>query len=150
MRTVSIEELPSFVGQELGVSEWVTIDQGRINKFADATDDHQWIHVNVERAKKELPGGKTIAHGFLTLSLIPMLGAHIYRVTGVSRVLNYGCNKVRFTNIVPEGSRVRARNKLLSAESKSGGLQVIQEITVEIEGQDRPACIAETIALMFK
>jgi len=150
MKTVSYEELPKLAGQEMGTSEWVTIDQDRINKFAEATGDHQWIHVDVERAKKELPGGKTIAHGYLTLSLIPMLGAEILRVTGVSRGINYGSNKVRFTNMVPVGSRVRARQKLLAAEPKAGGLQMTNEITIEIEGQDRPACVAETISLVYK
>jgi acyl dehydratase len=149
MRTVSFDELPSLVGQELGVTDWIAIDQDRINKFADATGDHQWIHLDVERAKKELPGGKTIAHGYLTLSLLPMLGAQIMRVTGVSRGINYGSNKVRFTNMVPVGSKVRGRQKLLSAEPKSGGMQLISEFTVEIEGQDRPALIAETIGLIF-
>ena len=150
MKTVSFEELPKLAGQDMGTSDWVTIDQDRINKFADATGDHQWIHVDVERAKKELPGGKTIAHGYLTLSLIPMLGAEILRVTGVSRGINYGSNKVRFTNMVPVGSRVRARQKLLAAEPKAGGLQMTNEITIEIEGQDRPACVAETISLVYK
>lgn len=150
MRTVSFEELPSLVGQELGVSDWVLIDQDRINTFADATGDHQWIHIDIERAKKELPGGKTIAHGFLTLSLIPMLGAGIMRVTGVSRGINYGSNKVRFVSMVPVGSKVRARQKLLSAEPKSGGMQLISEFTIEIDGQERPALIAETIGLIYK
>src|ERR1043166_3175791 len=100
MRTVSFDELPSLAGQEIGVSEWVLIDQERVNKFADATGDHQWIHVDIERAAKEMPDGKTIAHGFLTLSLIPMLSAQIMRVSGVSRGINYGLNKVRFTNAV--------------------------------------------------
>src|SRR5579862_8165761 len=109
MRTVSFEELPTLVGQEVGVSDWVQIDQDRINTFADATGDHQWIHIDVERAKKEMPGGKTIAHGYLTLSLLPMLGSQIMRVTGVSRGINYGSNKVRFVNMVPVGSRLRGR-----------------------------------------
>jgi len=150
MRTVSFEELPSLVGQEVGVSDWVMIDQDRINKFADATGDHQWIHIDVERAKTDLPGGKTIAHGYLTLSLLPMLGAAIMRVTGVSRGINYGSNKVRFLNMVPVGSKLRGRQKLLSAEPKSGGMQLISEFTVEIDGQDRPALIAETIGLIYK
>jgi acyl dehydratase len=97
-----------------------------------------------------LPGGKTIAHGYLTLSLLPMLGAGIMRVTGVTRGINYGSNKVRFTNMVPVGSRVRGRQKLLSAEPKSGGMQLISEFTIEIEGQERPACIAESIGLIYK
>jgi len=150
MKTVAFEELPSLAGQETGVSDWVLIDQDRINKFADATGDHQWIHVDVERAKKEMPGGKTIAHGYLTLSLLPMLAAQTLKITGVSRGINYGSNKVRFTNMVPVGSRVRARQKVLSVEQKAGGMQLINEMTIEIEGQQRPACIAETIGLIYK
>lgn len=149
MKTVSFDELPKLAGQDMGTSDWVLIDQDRINKFADATGDHQWIHVDVERAKAMMPGGKTIAHGYLTLSLIPMLGAQIMSITGVSRGINYGSNKVRFTNMVPVGSRVRARQKLLAAEPKGPGLQLTNEITIEIEGQDRPACIAETISLVY-
>ena len=149
MKTVSFDELPKLAGQDMGTSDWVLIDQDRINKFADATGDHQWIHVDVERAKTQMPGGKTIAHGYLTLSLIPMLGAQIMSITGVSRGINYGSNKVRFTNMVPVGSRVRAKQKLLAAEPKAGGLQLTNEMTIEIEGQDRPACIAETISLVY-
>ena len=150
MKTATFEELPSLAGQEMGVSDWVLIDQDRINKFADATGDHQWIHIDVERAKTEMPGGKTIAHGYLTLSLIPMLGAQIMRITGVSRGINYGSNKVRFTNMVQVGSRVRGRQKTLSVEPKGGGVQMTSEMTIEIEGQDRPACVAETIGLIYK
>jgi acyl dehydratase len=150
MKTTSFDEVAGLAGQEIGASEWVTIDQARINTFADATGDHQWIHVDVERAKKEMPGGKTIAHGYLTLSLLPMLAAQIMRITGVTRGINYGSNKVRFTNMVPVGSRVRAKQKLLSVEPRAGGLQLINEMTIEIEGQDRPACIAETISLIYK
>jgi acyl dehydratase len=149
MKTVSFEELPKLAGQDMGTSDWVLIDQDRINKFADATGDHQWIHVDVERAKAQMPGGKTIAHGYLTLSLIPMLGSQIMSITGVSRGINYGSNKVRFTNMVPVGSRVRAKQKLLAAEPKGPGLQLTNEITIEIEGQERPACIAETISLVY-
>ena len=149
MRTVAFDDLPGLAGQEIGVSEWTEISQDRINKFADATGDHQWIHVDVERAKKEMPGGKTIAHGFLTLSLIPMLGAQIMKVTGVTRGINYGSNKVRFTNTVPVGSKVRGRQKLVSVEPRAGGLQLVNEFTVEIEGQDRPACVAESITLLY-
>lgn len=150
MKTATFDTLPQLAGQEIGVSEWVEITQDRINKFADATGDHQWIHVDVERAKKELPGGKTIAHGYLTLSLIPWLTGGMMRVEGVSRGINYGSNKVRFTNMVPVGSKVRARQKLLSAEARSGGMQLTNEVTIEIEGQQRPACIAETISLVYK
>ncbi len=152
MKTVTFDDLASLVGQETGVSDWVLIDQDRINKFADATGDHQWIHIDVERAKKEMPGGKTIAHGYLTLSLIPWLTGNFLRIEGVTRGINYGSNKVRFTNMVPVGSKVRARSKLMSAElnPKSGGMQLISEITIEIDGQDRPACVAETIGIVFK
>lgn len=149
MKTIKYTDVTKHVGEDMGVSEWVKIDQDRVNKFADATGDHQWIHIDVERAKKELPTGGTIAHGYLTLSLIPMLAAQIMRIDGVSRGINYGSNKVRFTNMVSTGSRVRARQKLLAAEPKSGGLQLTNEVTIEIEGQDRPACIAETISLVF-
>ena len=147
--TVKYADLAKYVGKEIGASEWGKIDQDRINKFADATGDHQWIHVDTAKAAKEMPGGKTIAHGYLTLSLIPMLGAQIMRIEGVSRGINYGSNKVRFTNMVPVGSRVRAKQKLLAADAKGGGTQLTNEITIEIEGQERPACIAETISLVY-
>jgi acyl dehydratase len=150
MKTVRFEDLPSLAGQEIGVSDWVTIDQDRIAKFADATGDHQWIHLDAERAKKEMPGGKTIAHGYLTLSLIPWLAGSLMRIEGISRGINYGSNKVRFTNMVPVGSRVRARSKMLSAEPRGDGMQLISEVTIEIEGETRPACIAETIGIVFK
>jgi acyl dehydratase len=145
----SIEDATKHVGEELGVSEWVEIDQDRVNLFADATGDHQWIHVDVDRAKKEMPTGGTIAHGYLTLSLIPWLGSQISSIQGVSRGINYGSNKIRFTNMVPTGSRVRARQKLLKAEPKAGGTQITHEVTIEIEGQERPACIAETISIVY-
>jgi acyl dehydratase len=150
MKHVTFEELPSLVGQETGVSDWVTIDQDRIDKFADATGDHQWIHVDVARAAKEMPGGKTIAHGYLTLSLIPWLTGNFLKVDGVTRGINYGSNKTRFTNMVPVGSRVRARSKLLSVEPRGGGMQLTSEITIEIEGQKRPACVTESIGILFK
>jgi acyl dehydratase len=150
MKHVTFEELPALAGQEIGVSDWVEIDQDRIDKFADATGDHQWIHIDAERAKKEMPGGKTIAHGYLTLSLIPWLAGNFLRIEGVTRGINYGSNKVRFTNMVPVGSRVRARSKLLSVEPRGGGMQLMSEVTIEIEGAARPACIAETIGIVFK
>jgi len=150
MTTTTFEKLPTLVGTETGVSEWVEISQERINQFAQATGDHQWIHVDVERAKTELPGGKTIAHGYLTLSLIPFLTGDFLKVEGVTRGINYGSNKVRFTNMVPVGSRVRARSKLLAAEPKGGGMQLTNEVTIEIEGKDRPACVAETISLIYR
>jgi acyl dehydratase len=149
MKVIQYADIARHVGEEIGTSEWVLIDQDRVNKFADATGDHQWIHVDVERAKRELPTKGTIAHGYLTLSLIPMLGSQLLRIEGVSRGINYGSNKVRFTNMVPTGSRVRARQKLLAVEAKGPGLQLTNEVTIEIEGQDRPACIAETISLIY-
>ena len=149
MKTIQYANIAQHVGEEMGVSEWVEIDQERVNKFADATGDHQWIHIDVERAKRELPTKGTIAHGYLTLSLIPFLASKISRIDGVSRGINYGSNKVRFTNMVPVGSRVRAKSKLIAAEPKGPGMQLTNEITIEIEGQDRPACIAETISLVY-
>ena len=149
MKTIKYAELSKHVGEEMGVSEWVKVDQDRVNKFADATGDHQWIHIDVERAKREMPTGGTIAHGYLTLSLIPMLSSQIMRIDGVSRGINYGSNKVRFTNMVPTGARVRARQKLLAVEPKGAGMQLTNEVAIEIEGQDRPACVAETISLVY-
>jgi acyl dehydratase len=150
MKTATFENIATLAGQEIGVSDWVEIDQDRINRFADATGDHQWIHVDVERAKKEMPGGKTIAHGYLTLSLIPWLTGGMLRIDGVTRGINYGSNKIRFTNMVPVGSKVRARQKLLATEPKAGGMQLTNEVTIEIDGQQRPACVAETISLIYK
>src|SRR6476659_2438667 len=115
------DEMQKHVGQEIGVSPWVEVTQERINRFADATGDHQWIHVDVARAKKDMPGGKTIAHGFLTLSLIPMLNQQISHLNNVRNGINYGCNKGRFTNPVPAGSRVRARGMLVAAGPMKGG-----------------------------
>jgi len=149
MRVVNYDEIESLVGQETGISDWFEVTQDKVNLFAEATGDHQWIHVDVERAKKEMPTGGTIAHGYMTLSLIPMLSAQIMRIEGVTRGINYGCNKVRFTNMVPVGSRVRGRQKLLQVEKRAGGLQLINEFTIEIEGADRPACVAQTISIVY-
>ena len=150
MQTASFETVAALAGSEIGVSDWVEITQERINAFAQATGDHQWIHVDVARAAKEMPGGKTIAHGYLTLSLIPFLTGGMLKIDGVTRGINYGSNKVRFTNMVPVGSKVRARQKLLAAEARAGGMQLTSEVTIEIEGQPRPACVAETISLIYK
>lgn len=147
MREVAYADLPGLIGEEMGVSDWVVVDQNRVNLFADATGDHQWIHIDVERANREMGG--PIAHGYLTLSLIPFLGAGIMRVTGVTRGINYGSDKVRFTNMVPVGSKVRLRQKCLSVEAKSGGKQMKMEATVEIEGKDRPALVAESITVLY-
>ncbi len=149
MVTATVESLPGLAGTEVGVSDWLTIDQDRINKFAEATGDHQWIHVDVARAGREIPGGKTIAHGFLTLSLIPMLTKGLLNIEGVKTGINYGSDRVRFTQMVPVGARIRARQKLKSMTEKSGGIQMIDEVTVEIEGETRPALIAELIRLLY-
>jgi len=144
---VDYNDLPSLVGQETGVSDWLEITQERVNQFAEATGDHQWIHVDVERANREIGG--PIAHGYLTLSLIPFLGAGLLNVKGVTRGINYGSDKVRFTNMVRVGKRVRMRQKLIGAEPKSGGMQLRNECTIEIEGEARPACVAETISIVY-
>ena len=143
-------EMKAHVGEEIGTSDWVTIDQATIDKFADATGDHQWIHVDVERAKTEMPGGKTIAHGFLTLSLIAGLAHQTHDIRGRSRGINYGSDRVRFTAPVPSGSRVRLRQKLLKVEDVAGGVRMTFASEMEIEGQTRPALVAETIALAYE
>jgi acyl dehydratase len=142
-------DLSAYVGKEIGVSRWITVDQKMIDTFAEATGDHQWIHVDVERARREMPGGRTIAHGYLTLSLVPQLSHEIYTVRKRSRGLNYGSNRVRFTGPVPAGARIRLRQKIKSVEPVEGGVRVTSESTVEVEGADRPALIAETIGLLF-
>lgn len=142
-------DMAAHAGKELGTSEWVTVDQAMIDRFAEATGDHQWIHIDVERAKREMPGGKTIAHGYLTLSLIPRLSQSIWRIAKRSRGINYGSNKIRFLNPVTAGSRVRLVQTLKAAEPIEGGQRLIFEGRVEIEGETRPALIAETIALVF-
>lgn len=147
MRLVNFADLEALVDTEVGVSPWRQITQSQVNKFAEATGDHQWIHVDVERATREL--GAPIAHGYLTLSLLPMLSAQIMRVEHVQRGINFGCNKVRFTNMVPVGSRVRLRQKCLHVEARAGGKQVVMESTIEIEGKDRPACVAESISIVY-
>jgi acyl dehydratase len=141
-------DLKQHVGTELGPSEWVTVDQPMIDKFAEATGDHQWIHVDVERAKRDMPGGKTIAHGYLTLCLVPRLAATLVRVQKRRHGINYGSNKVRFISPVQAGARVRLRQRLVSVEDvANNGVRVTSEMTVEIEGQERPALVAETIGV---
>ncbi|MEY8565592.1 MaoC family dehydratase [Corynebacterium sp.] len=142
-----IEELRAAVGEHLGHSDWVEVDQGRIDKFAEATGDHQWIHVDPERAKNG-PFGSTIAHGYLTLSLIPMLVWQIYTVEGTTMGVNYGAEKVRFPAPVPVGSRVRAGVEVLSVEPGGGGERVVTRVTVEREGGDRPVCVADVVSVL--
>ena len=144
-------DLTQYIGSEIGVSDWFTVDQAIIDKFAEATGDFQWIHVDVERAKREMPGGKTIAHGYLTLSLVPRLAQTIYRIRRRSRGLNYGSNRIRFTGQVPAGSRIRLRQKIKSVEPvEGGGVRITTENSVEVEGAARPALVAETISVQFE
>jgi acyl dehydratase len=144
------KDLAQHIGRQLGPSEWITVDQDMIDKFAEATGDHQWIHVDVERAKKEMPGGKTIAHGFLTLSLLPRLASMLLQVKHRKRGINYGSNKIRFTNTVPAGSRIRLRQTIKNVEDvPDNGVRVTYESVIEIEGQERPAMVAENIGIIY-
>ena len=143
-------EMHKYVGQEIGVSDWVDVSQERINQFAEATGDHQWIHVDVERAKKDMPGGKTIAHGYLLLSLLPKLGAGIYKLSWPTRSINYGSDKVRIVNPVKAGARIRLRQSLVSVEDGAPGAhRITVRQTLEIEGEAKPAMIADTIRMSF-
>jgi acyl dehydratase len=143
-------ELKQHVGRQLGPSEWMTVEQAMIDKFADATGDHQWIHVDVERAKREMPGGKTIAHGYLTLSLVPRMAATLLQVRRRRHGLNYGSNRVRFTSAVPAGSRLRLRMRIANVEEMpDGGVRITSEMTVELEGHDRPALVAELMSVQY-
>lgn len=148
MRTfTSAEQLKAAVGEDLGVSDWLQITQDRVNQFAEATGDHQWIHVDVERATKESPFGGPIAHGYLSLSLIPVLNWQIYTVENVKLGINYGSDKVRFINPVRVGAHVRLQTTLASVEDASGGMLQVKALnTMEIEGEDKPALVAETIS----
>lgn len=150
MLTVDLPaDMDAHVGETLGTGEWLTVTQEMIDKFAEATGDHQWIHVDVERAKAEMPDGKTIAHGYLTLSLLPVLGQSIVTIRQRKRGVNYGSNKVRYTGPVPSGSRVRLTQVLKASEPIEGGRRLIYEATVEREGASRPVLVAETIVLVY-
>ena len=145
----SLSDLRPLVGQEVALSDWITVTQEQVNLFAQATGDHQWIHVDVERAKAG-PFGAPIAHGFLTLSLIPSLFESALEIRNSGMGVNYGLNKVRFTSPVPVGSRLRGRMKLLACEPiDNNGMQMTWQVTVEREGTDKPACIAETLARRY-
>ena len=150
MRTFqTIAELAACVGQDIGTSEWITITQQQINLFAEATGDHQWIHVDVERAKSG-PFGTPIAHGFLTLSLLPKLMANTFEVVQKGMGVNYGLNKVRFTAPAPVGCRLRGRIRLVTAEPiERNGMQFTWNVTVEREGSDKPVCVAESIGRSY-
>jgi acyl dehydratase len=145
----NLDALAAMGGEELGVSDWLEIDQDRVDRFAEATGDHQWIHVDAQRAK-EGPFGTTIAHGFLTLSLIPTFFDNALEVQDTKMGVNYGLNRVRFTSPVPVGSRLRARLKLLGCEEIAGnGYQMTWSVNVEREGADKPVCIAESISRRY-
>ena len=150
MREIAgMAELRALAGAEVAVSDWIEISQQRVNTFADATGDHQWIHVDAERCKRESPFGGTIAHGFLTLALLPALLEGALALPFVKMGLNYGLNKVRFTAPVPVGSRLRARMTLQAVEDIEGGAQLTWNVFVEMEGSARPACVAEFLVRLY-
>ena len=143
-----LTDLQALVGQEVGVSDWISVDQQRINLFADATGDHQWIHIDAERAARG-PFGTTIAHGFLTLSLLPEMSASAFQVRDTRMGVNYGLDRVRFPAPVPVNSRLRGRFKLTKYEPIEGGAQLTVEVTMEREGSSKPVCVAESLARRF-
>ncbi len=142
-------DLVAWVGREIGVSDWTVIDQQRITAFAELTGDDFWIHVDTERAAREMPDGKTIAHGFKVLSLIPFLVRSVYRIRLRGKGLNYGSNRVRYTSQVQVGSRVRLRQTIKAADIVEGGVRVTSDCVIEIEGQERPALVAEFLMLVY-
>jgi acyl dehydratase len=144
-------EIKAAVGSEIGVSGWVEVTQERINRFAEATGDEQWIHIDVMRAQQELPGKRTIAHGLLTVSLAPEFVRAVMALEGIKNTLNYGANRIRYLAPVPAGSRLRGRISIADAEdAPNNGLRVTYGITIEIEGGKRPACVAEMIAVHYR
>jgi acyl dehydratase len=144
----TVAELKDKIGEELGVSDWIEVTQERIQRFADATGDHQWIHLDPERAKAG-PFGATIAHGFLTLSLLPEMSAKAFAVSNTRMGVNYGLNRVRFPAPVPSGSRLRGRFRLVKFEPIDGGAQLTVRVTMEREGSDKPVCVAESVSRRF-
>ena len=144
MRTFeTAAELVPLVGQEVGVSDWITVDQGMIDAFAELTGDHQWIHVDVERAKTAMPGGKTIAQGYLVMSLVPKM--QIYKIANFSRALNYGFDRLRFTGATPSGTRIRQRQTIKACERVEGGYRITNACTIDVEGQERPAIVSDQV-----
>ncbi len=141
----SAHELAASAGRELGATDWLTVDQIRIDAFAEATGDRQWIHVDVERARAG-PFGGTIAHGYLLLSLVSLFLPQLLEVCGATMGINYGCDRVRFPSAVRAGSRIRGRGEIVSAEAVTGGVQVKIRITIEVEGSDKPGCVADTLS----
>jgi len=145
----SIKDAKNLEGLEVGVSDWIIVDQKKIDKFAEATGDFQWIHCDQERASQELPSGKTIAHGYLILSLIPALTSDFVKVDNLEHMINFGCNKIRFYNMVSVDSEVRARAKLKQARQKGKALHLLTEVTIDIKNEKKPACIAEMLVIFF-
>ncbi len=145
----SIADAKALEGEEVGLSDWVVIDQNRIDQFAEATTDYQWIHVDTERCAREMPNGRTIAHGYLTLALIPALTGDFVHVENLARAINFGVNKVRFYTPVPSGARVRARVRVLQARRRAGALLLTSEVRIEVDGERKPACVAETLGMYF-
>ncbi len=143
------EDIAQYVGKPLGTSEWLTIDQKMIDTFAALTGDDHWIHIDVDRAAREMPQGKTIAHGFLTLSLIPLLQRSVYRIARRGRGLNYGCNRVRFPGPTPVGSKVRLHQAVKAADPVEGAVRITFECTIEVETATRPAVVAETVLQIY-
>jgi acyl dehydratase len=148
--TITLEELKRLVGQELAVTEWLEVSQERINLFADATDDHQWIHVDAERARRESPYGATIAHGFLTLSLLPKIVSDAIQLSDLRMAVNYGSNRVRFPAAVRAGSRIRARIVLQSVRDVEGATDATYAVTIQNEGSEKPCCVAEWLARYYE
>lgn len=146
-KTVQFADLKSVEGLDLGCSDWVEITQDMINTFAEVTNDHQWIHVDVERAKKEIGG--TIAHGFLTVSLMSGMSYGLLKIEGVTRAINYGFDKLRFTDVVRPGERIRLHQKIIAVEEKAGGVAMTRACTVEIEGKERPALVCEWVGVVY-
>ena len=145
----SVDDAKALEGQEVGLSDWVVVDQTRVDQFAEATADYQWIHVDTQRAAREMPDGKTIAHGYLTLALIPALTGDFVDVRNLERAINFGLNKVRFYTPVPTGSRVRGRATILQARRRAGALLLTSEVRIEVENERKPACVAETLGMYF-
>ena len=150
MRVIkSIEDAKALEGEEIGLSDWVVVDQNRIDQFAEATADYQWIHIDTERAEREMPNGKTIAHGYLTLALIPALTAKLVEFQNLKRAINFGANKVRFYAPVPAGAKVRARATGIQARRRAGALLLTSEVRIEVEGENKPACVAEILGMYY-
>ena len=145
----NIDDAKALEGKELGISDWVVVDQDKIEKFAIATGDDQWIHLDQNRAKRELPDGKTIAHGYLTLSLVPALTRNFIEVKNLKQMINFGSNKVRFYSVVNEGDRVRARGTLMEAKQRGSMIQLLSKITVEVENKTKPACMVEMLVFLI-